>query len=128
MEKYNYFFSGHTSIENRIINYAYIDYFINLPVLVHLELANRKTEKLNVYLGASEGKNINESNSGAINTEANNEFKKNGAWVVFAITGIDYFTGNKKLFNIGFRFTKQINHTPLGRMFASVGIKVGIYF
>ena len=113
-----------------LVTYFYKDYYINLPVLCHYILFNKKSNRLNALLGASVAYFLSEYNS---RTHFENEYidvwgvKKN-RFTSSGIAGIDYYFGKKLLFNLGLRFSAQLIKTPTDRRLASIGIKAGFSF
>lgn len=127
-ETFYHFFVIADVDEPRLIKYSYTDYFVQLPVLVHYELLTTKASRLHALLGVSGEFFLNESNSGGVNHYGDDEFNGNNTSFLLATTGIDYFYGKKTLLNVGFRFSTQLNKTPLGRRLGYAGVKAGVFF
>lgn len=110
------------------IDYSYKDYFLVFPFTLHHSLFNGEPSKMDVVFGVSGAIFLGESIIKAIDQRSLLEFEKSFQSAIFGNTGIDYFFGKRRLWNLGSRITSQLTSTPEGRRLASAGIKAGIFF
>ncbi|MBI4945713.1 MAG: hypothetical protein HY840_04850 [Bacteroidetes bacterium] len=109
-------------------DYVYLDLFLHLPVKMNYQIYLKKNRLLNFNVGISGSTFFRENGNSEYDAFPPHYIKHN--WALFGIMGIDIlkYTKRKHILQCGPEFNCEINQSPLGRRFASAGIKFGILF